>query len=308
MVLIVLAVVASAGCGRYGFDPSGGGSATDGAIDDAGDGMVGDAVPCVFGPWGTPVALAALNTAVYDESGAQIDAAGLTLYYSSASTGGGDFYVATRASRADAFTTSQPVASLNTANYETDASLAGDQLEVWFDSTRATGNGIYTASRASVASAWGPATEQTQLAPGPAATGPYLTPDGLTLVYSSSVDTIAEGNIYVSTRASRTVAFPLGTQIALPTGANVGYPALSGDALTIYFESETGAGGLTELWQASRATVGDLFGTPTRVPGVGQSGARDSDVSITADGLELYFSSVRGTGAFDLYVATRTCQ
>jgi Tol biopolymer transport system component len=48
------------------------------------------------------------------------------------------------------------------------------------------------------------------------------------------------------------------------------------------------------------------FGEPTKVPNVNSSG-RDCDPSISADGLELYFNSLRsgGSGGFDLWVAKR---
>jgi hypothetical protein len=106
----------------------------------------------------------------------------------------------------------------------------------------------------------------------------------------------------VTTRASPTDSFTTaGSMVpgitAMPTK---GYPALSPDQLSIYFEA-------SDLFEASRPSIGAPFGTPAQIPGINSTSA-EQDVSITADGLELYFASSRANGTErHLYVAKRTC-
>jgi len=279
---IVLVLVAS--CGRIGFSP------------------LDDASPCAsFGPWSTPTPLDTLNSPATDY-GAQITPDGLTLYFDSDRTGTNEVYVAQRSDRGSPFGAPVRESALSGGSFTGDQSPTGDQLELYFDSTRSGTSCIYVAHRADVGSAWNAPTV-TALCDD---AGPYVTPDGSTLLYNSSLDTTGEGAIYVTTRASRADPFTVGSTvagIALPQRA--GYPALSGDQLTLYFEAESGPGGNLELWQAARAAIGDGFGAPQRVPGV-NSGAGDQDASITADGTELYFATNR-SGNADLVIATRSC-
>jgi hypothetical protein len=68
------------------------------------------------------------------------------------------------------------------------------------------------------------------------------------------------------------------------------YPALSSYELTIYYEAEFGSGGTLELWQVTRAMIGDAFGAAQHVSGI-NSDSSDQDASITANDLELFFAS-----------------
>ncbi|HUJ60246.1 MAG TPA: hypothetical protein VLX92_17185 [Kofleriaceae bacterium] len=262
---------------------------------------------CTFGPWGTPQLLAALSSPKTDYGG-EITGDGLALYFDSSRTGTNDLYVATRTSTDAAF--GAPVAEpvLDADAFSGDQSPTGDQLELYFDSDRGTEPCIYVTTRTSAATAW-TTPHELALCAEQEAVGPYVTPDGLALYYNIALDTPTEGVLYVASRASRDDEFPPGAPLGISTGANSGFPALSADQLTIYFESETGPGGTLELWQASRAGLADAFGAPSRIPDIANPSGDNSDVSITADGLALYFASNRqtGLGGDDLYVATRSC-
>jgi len=63
-----------------------------------------------------------------------------------------------------------------------------------------------------------------------------------------------------------------------------------------------------DFYFATRPTVTSAWGALSPITELNTAG-EDSDPSITADGLELYFSSDgrAGTGMDDIYVATRTC-
>jgi len=278
--------VALCACGRIDFD----------ATSRAGGDASGDAA-CTFGPWSTPQPISELATGG-DDWGGQITGDGLTLYWSITRT----LYVASRPDRQSPFGAASLVAGIT--GDAGNPSPAGDQLELYYDSI---GSGTFdavVATRADTSAAWSNSTPLAPLVVGNVdVSGPYITSDALTLYYMRGVPT---GSLMVTTRASRSDAFSAGTQVPGIAGTTYGNPALSADQLTIFFEEGTQP--TRDLYTASRPTLADPFGAPTAVS-IDDPSADDSDVSITADGLELFFSSDRaGAGNHDLYVATRACQ
>jgi beta-lactamase regulating signal transducer with metallopeptidase domain len=85
-------------------------------------------------------------------------------------------------------------------------------------------------------------------------------------------------------------------------------PFISADGLSLYFTSDQPGGkGGWDLWVTTRDTINDEWGTPMNLGAPVNSSAHEHGTSISADGLELYFMSMRpgGCGAQDLWVATR---
>jgi hypothetical protein len=281
--IIALAVI---GCGRIDFHPlvdGGGNSGLDAPVD-----------ACTFGPWSPPVAITELNTGNV-EYGGQIAADGLTLYFDSDRTGGGDLYVATRLSRTAAFAAPVRLTSLATATKEGDASPRRDQLELVYSDYAS--ECLLDARRATIADPFGTATQAIC-----SASGAFISRDGLTLYYNTFTDAFGEGELSVTTRASEADPFAAGQPIAELAGvANEGYPALSGDELTMYFES----GEPLDIYETTRASPTSPWGTPTPLATI-NTAMEDGDVSITTDGTELFFESDRD-GNPDLFHATRSC-
>jgi len=90
----------------------------------------------------------------------------------------------------------------------------------------------------------------------------------------------------------------------LNTASHEDDPTLTGDLLEIYFASDRSLLATGEdIHVATRASIGDPFGAPTRVDEL-SSIAFDSNVDITADGHLITFTSTRAGGA-DLYFSTR---
>jgi len=287
----LLVAAALGACGRIDFDA---------ASRATGDAATGDAAPaCTFGPWSTPQPISELETAMNDWGG-QITGDGLTLYWSIERT----LYVASRPDRQSPFGAASLVAGIT--GDSGNPSPTGDELELFYDSDQMTATyDVVRTTRSDTASAWSNNTPLAALVVGGVdVSGPYITPDdGLTLYYTRGIPT---GTLMVSTRASTSDPFTAGTPVAGITG-NHSNAALSADQLTIYFE--TGIQPARLLFTGSRPTIADPFGTATALT-VNDTAADNSDVSITADGLELFFSSNRagGAGNADLYVATRACQ
>jgi len=90
------------------------------------------------------------------------------------------------------------------------------------------------------------------------------------------------------------------------TEAGEGSVAISADGLELYF-SGVGEGGMAELWVAKRPTTSDPWGQPVNLGPTVNSPEWDSEPSISADGLSLYFDSNRsgGQGEQDIYITTR---
>ena len=87
-------------------------------------------------------------------------------------------------------------------------------------------------------------------------------------------------------------------------------PAISSDGLTLYFATKRSSGTL-DLWQAARSSPMSDWDTPTSLGRTVNSSSDDHGVSISQDGLTLYFASGRAgsSGGDDLWQTTlpHTC-
>jgi serine/threonine protein kinase/Tol biopolymer transport system component len=138
--------------------------------------------------------------------------------------------------------------------------------------------------------------------------GPCISPDGLELYFHREEPT---GEIYVARRASADDDWGLPSNLG-PTVNGASYdggPCLSGDGLSLYFFAidRPGGFGSRDLWVTTRTTVDADWGTPVNFGASVNTAADEIMPSVTADGLELYFTSGRpgGYGANDLWMMTR---
>lgn len=281
---VEILALALAACGRIGFEPRPGDAGTDVGAD-----------TCTLGPWGPPVAIGELNT-TFLEYGPQLSSDGLTLYFDSNRAGDEDLYVATRPSRTAPFGMPVRLANLTTANAEGDPSLSTDALELMYDVFET--ECLMDARRATTTDPFGTPTQTLCNV-----AGPSISRDGLTLYYSTILDTYLEGHLAVTTRASLADQFGAGAEIAeLATGATKGYPSVSADELTMYFES----GHPLDLYETTRASPTAPWGAPAPLTEI-NTPMEEGDVSISDDGTELFFESDRASTP-DLFHSTRSCQ
>ena len=85
-------------------------------------------------------------------------------------------------------------------------------------------------------------------------------------------------------------------------------PCISADELSLYYTSDRPGGyGSDDLWVTTRVTTNDDWAEPENLGPVVNCSIFDCMPSISADGLELYFSSSRSDclGRDDIYVSTR---
>ena len=140
---------------------------------------------------------------------------------------------------------------------------------------------------------------------------PSISADGLELYFRSNRSGgYGSQDIWVTTRA--TTNEPWGTPVNLGPKINSssfdGNPSISPDGLSLFFMSDRSGGyGANDIWVTTRATTEDDWGTPVNLGPTVNSSTEDWSASILADGLSLYFSSLRpgGPGGGDLWVTTR---
>jgi beta-lactamase regulating signal transducer with metallopeptidase domain len=141
---------------------------------------------------------------------------------------------------------------------------------------------------------------------------PNISADGLSLFFlSTRPGGSGQGDLWVTTR--ETIHDPWGNPVNLGPTVNSSdwevHPCVSADGLTLYFGSynRPGGSGLYDLWVTTRETTNDDWGTPVNLGPTVNSSAGEWAQSLSADGLELYFSSDRsgGHGRLDLWVTTR---
>ncbi len=139
-----------------------------------------------------------------------------------------------------------------------------------------------------------------------------ISEDGLEMYFSSDrPGGSGEWDMWVTRRASKDA--PWGTAENLGPAINTRLQevgaTISADGLSLYFSSQdrTGGFGSFDIWMTTRPSRNDPWGEPVNVGSKVNSGYADFTPWITADGLELYFSSWRavGYGASDIYVARR---
>jgi formylglycine-generating enzyme required for sulfatase activity len=141
---------------------------------------------------------------------------------------------------------------------------------------------------------------------------PYLTPDGLSLFFSSDrPGGVGSGDIWVSHRASTNLPFGTATNLGPPvnTEAVEGGPSLSADALTLVFHRQV-AGSGKDLWMSRRRTRTDPFEEPVHLGQTVNSDEVEMGPRLSGDGKTLYFVSRRpgGEGELDIWCSRLLAQ
>jgi len=148
----------------------------------------------------------------------------------------------------------------------------------------------------------------------------YISADGLLLLFGSTRSGgVGNIDIWASTRA--TIDDPWGEPTNLGPVVNSAQdetdPSLSTDQLSLYFRSNRPGGiGREDLWVTTRSTTSDLWSEPVNLGSPPNSIHDDSDPSIAADGLSLYFSEYGSTidvrpggyGISDIWITTRPAE
>lgn len=195
-----------------------------------------------------------------------------------------------------------PITEVNSPSNDTDPAISSDGRELFFTSSRPGGAGgqdLYLARRTNAILPFNAPTLVSELSTAQNETGPYLTPDHLTIYFQRG------GEIFRSSRPNRGSAFaaPL-VDPGLSSAMQDVNPSLSHDGLTASVTREIAAGD-RDLYLFTRATLASPWSAGVLTTLL-QSPTIDSGAEFTADPLELYFHSDRaGAPGTDLFRATR---
>jgi Tol biopolymer transport system component len=282
-VLRLVAALLLVGCGRIGFDATAQGD-PDARIDGDGPPEPPDTCTPVLG---APSLLAEL--AGIGARGPTLTGDGSLLVFGADGAASVDLFSATR-DASDQFTNGGPIPGLDTAGTDTDPSISTDGLELFFGH----GTCIEVARRATLGAAWSaPQTIPTTCADD--GQGAAISADYLALYYTVIV---AQPMLAVVRRPDRDS--PFGAPEFL--GIAGGFPFISSDELTIYFERQVGTDDF-DIFRATRGSTAEPFDNIEPVTEL-NSLFVDEDPHVAPDGI--YFSSNRGSG-FDLWRAALTC-
>ncbi|MBA3452838.1 MAG: PD40 domain-containing protein, partial [Deltaproteobacteria bacterium] len=186
-----------------------------------------------------------------------------------------------------------PLAELNLAlNQDDDPSMTGDLLEIVFDSDRAPsiGGDVFTSRRISATMPFGSPTIVSNLASSADETSPDISADGLTLYLGSDRENPGDRDLFVATRADRTLPWSTPTRvIELASPSHDSSAQETADGLAIYFA--TSRDGTSDLYFATRAARGQPWGTPMPVPGLSDPVISESEHWINDDATVIYFTT-----------------
>lgn len=116
----------------------------------------------------------------------------------------------------------------------------------------------------------------------------------------------SSGDLYTATRTDTdSLAFGQVTALATVNTGNTNEltPSSSRDGLRLYFTR--GDDPFRDLYVATRATTADTFGGVSPLGGLNTPSATEVLPRESADGLELYFATLRGATLFDIWVSHR---
>jgi hypothetical protein len=303
--------------GTSGMPGDAGGAGTGGAgTGGTGTGSAGDAAEircpdcsCGFGDFSSPTELSGLGVSA-QLWGPSLSADGQILAFSFDQDDGSEsIYFARRVAGAVfSAATNAELSLVNTVDSAGTAFLTFDGLSLYFYSIRGDvgERDLYVAKRRDATSPF----ERTALVAGVNSPQrdhfPWLSPDELRLYFTSSRS--GTSDIWRAVRATRAATFGFPSLVLeLWSLASEARTALSADELHVVFRSDrVGGPGSGDLWMSSRASVDDPFEPPSWVPNV-NSPEDDAEPTLSADGLELIFTSNREAGWHRLYRATREC-
>ncbi len=134
--------------------------------------------------------------------------------------------------------------------------------------------------------------------------GPSISADGLSLYLYSFLEGFGNGTLRMATR--ETIEDPWGQAVSLASPFNSGCtaPCISPDGLSLYLDY---SGDGSDIFVSTRSNISDQWSDPVNLGSSVNSSSHEMGGSISADGLELFFQSLRpgGSGDWDVYVTTR---
>ena len=264
--------------------------------------------------FGTPTNLGPPINSEAGEASPAISYDGLELYFSGAGEGGmADLWVSTRPTTSDPW--GEPVnlgPTVNSAEWDSEASISADGLSLYFDSGRPGGLGeedIYMTTRPTKDDPWcEPINLGTPVNSSAWDSEPFITADGLSLYFDSSrPGGYGESDMYVSKRPTKDDPWGepvnLGPIVNSPGWEGCANLSSDGRVLFIYGFNREGIIGPVDIWMATRPTKNDDWTECVKLGPEVNSPAVDTNPCISPDGSVLYIQSMRsgGLGEIDIW-------
>jgi len=208
-------------------------------------------------------------------------------------------------------------APVNTSYDEEMPSISADDLELYFQSRRPGGYGnwdIWVAKRASLDDSWGEPVNLGPLVNGSKSNWSHgISADGLELYFEANRSGNYGGvDLWVTARQTKEEPWgdPVNLGATVNSGVNDACPNISADGLELYFRSNRPGGcGEHDLWVSKRITKDEPWGVPVNLGPTINSPDYDAYPSLSADGLALFFNSLRFTEAggwdWDIWLTRR---
>ncbi|MEX2214196.1 MAG: protein kinase [Phycisphaeraceae bacterium] len=194
--------------------------------------------------------------------------------------------------------------------------LSSDQLTLVFHSDRSGGSGdmdLWMSRRNSIGEPFGdPVNLGTSINSPHLDAGPCLSSDGLTLLFHSNRPGGRGGlDLWMCRRNAISEGFGSPTNLgeSINTDWDDSDAALSGDGLTLYFQSNRpGSFGGNDLWMSRRESQSDSFPYASNLGIMINSVGEEGGAAVSGDGLILVFHSDRaaGYGGLDLWMSVRS--
>jgi Tol biopolymer transport system component len=200
------------------------------------------------------------------------------------------------------FGTPMPVSQINDPLADDDPALSVDLLELVFDSERIDGvdGNLYVSRRTDATSPWSAPALITETMSASDEDGPNISPDGLTLTFSSN--RLGGDDLFMSTRTSPTSAWSMPTVISeLKTTSYEQDLSMTADGLFGVFWSDRL--GNDDLFMTSRASTALPWDPPVPLNELNTTDVEEGP-AVVPDGTAIVFVRDRGLG-FEIYLAVR---
>lgn len=200
---------------------------------------------------------------------------------------------------------------VNSESNEHGLSVTDDQLVLIIQSGRSGAGHLYECRRKSIDEPFAEISLIEEVRTQASEATPFISGDGLTLLFEASIGPDALGNkdIYLTQRRDRNAPWDppvnLGDNINSPFYD--GCPCLSRDGLTLLFSSDRPGGeGGRDLWRSRRDSIGEPFGPPENLGGGVNNYKDEISPMLSADNKMLLFVKVSPQVRQELYVAQHT--